>query len=119
MLDEAGRGRGAQLRIQPTSHAEVIEYLLDSVGEEMSFEVARTRPLLTPDLFAYLRDKLSEISLVDSDLRAQCPSSPPAGILRAGRQVSTGKVVKLWHGMTPQGRTTSMQKICVNFPFQS
>lgn len=48
-----------EARKQPTSHAELVEYLLDTEGGEMNFEVARTRPLLTDDLFAYLKDNIS------------------------------------------------------------
>ena len=48
-----------QAREQPTTHAEVVEYLLSTEGDEMQFEVARTRPLLTPELFDYLREQTS------------------------------------------------------------
>jgi hypothetical protein len=48
-----------QARVQPTSHAEIVEYLLDTEGGEMSFEVARTRPMLTDDLFTYLKEQIS------------------------------------------------------------
>lgn len=48
-----------QAREQPTTHAEVVEYLLSTEGDEMQFEVARTRPLLTPELFDFLREQTS------------------------------------------------------------
>lgn len=48
-----------EARVQPTSHAEIVEYLLDTEGGEMSFEVARTRPMLTDDLFTYLKEQIS------------------------------------------------------------
>lgn len=49
---------GGQARPQPTTHAELLEYLLDTEGGEMNFEVARTRPMLTDDLFAYLKETI-------------------------------------------------------------
>lgn len=48
-----------EARPQPTTHAELVEYLLDTEGGEMNFEVARTRPMLTDDLFTYLKDTIS------------------------------------------------------------
>ena len=50
----------AQARTEPTSHAELVEYLLDTEGEEMNFEVARCRPKLTEDFFTYLGSQIGE-----------------------------------------------------------
>lgn len=36
----------------------MVEYLLDTEGDEMTFEVARCRPLLTEDFFTYLKDQI-------------------------------------------------------------
>jgi len=49
-----------QARVQATSHAELIEYMLDTEGEEMNFEVARCRPQLTQDFFSYLNSQICE-----------------------------------------------------------
>lgn len=38
----------------PDKMEDLIEYLLDTEAPEMEFEVARCRPLVTPDFFAYL-----------------------------------------------------------------
>lgn len=48
----------AQARVQPQTHAELVEYLLDTEGDEMTFEVARCRPLLTEDFFDYLKGQV-------------------------------------------------------------
>lgn len=47
-------------RKQPESHSELIEYLLDTESEEMTFEVARCRPLLTEEFTDYLRSQIGE-----------------------------------------------------------
>jgi hypothetical protein len=51
-----------QGRKQPESHSELIEYLLDTESEEMTFEVARCRPLLTEEFTDYLRSQIGEDS---------------------------------------------------------
>lgn len=50
--------RHLQSRKQPESHAELIEYLLDTESDEMTFEVARCRPLLTDEFNEYLRAQI-------------------------------------------------------------
>ena len=48
-----------QARKQPASHAELVEYFLDTEGEEMNFEVARCRPMITDDFMAHLSAAIS------------------------------------------------------------
>ena len=43
-----------QLRVQPTSHLELVEYFLNTEGDEMQYEVARCRPLVTAEFTTYL-----------------------------------------------------------------
>lgn len=38
----------------PTTDAELVEFYLNTIAEDMEFEVARTRPRLTPEFFKYL-----------------------------------------------------------------
>jgi len=49
-----------QARKQPASHAELVEYFLDTEGEEMNFEVARCRPMITEDFMTHLSTAISE-----------------------------------------------------------
>lgn len=49
-----------QLRVQPTSHQELVEYFLDTEGDEMTYEVARCRPLVTEEFVAYLARAIGE-----------------------------------------------------------
>lgn len=60
--DEAKREltQKREARVQPKTHAELIEYMLDTEGDEMTFEVARCRPLLTEEFFTYLKGQISE-----------------------------------------------------------
>lgn len=41
-------------RTVPTSASALVEYYLNTLAEDMEFEVARTRPLLTPEFFKHL-----------------------------------------------------------------
>ena len=43
-----------QARQQPTSQAQVVEYLLSTEAGEMQYETARCRPLLDESFFTYL-----------------------------------------------------------------
>lgn len=54
-----------QARVQPQTHAELIEYMLDTEGDEMTFEVARCRPLLTEEFFTYLKGQIGASSRVN------------------------------------------------------
>lgn len=64
----------SQARVQPTTNAQVIEYLLSTEGDEMNFEVARTRPLLTPEFFDYLQSEISASPLLSTDLVSGNPA---------------------------------------------
>ena len=47
-----------QARVQPSSHGELIEYLLSTEQPEMEFETARCRPLITQDFLAFLQEEI-------------------------------------------------------------
>ena len=47
-----------QARKQPSSHGELIEYLLSTEQPEMEYETARCRPLLTQDFLAFLQQEI-------------------------------------------------------------
>jgi hypothetical protein len=51
-------GLYAQARQQPTSHGELVEYLLTTEQPEMEYETARCRPLLTPEFMAFLQQEI-------------------------------------------------------------
>ncbi len=61
-----------QARKQPASHAELVEYFLDTEGEEMNFEVARCRPMITEDFMTHLSTAISERSAAAICVRAAC-----------------------------------------------
>ena len=48
----------------PTSHSEVVEFLLSTNAEEMQFETTRCRPLLTPEFFEYLGEQIGRPPLL-------------------------------------------------------
>ncbi|CAL5222746.1 g5153 [Coccomyxa viridis] len=45
-------------RVQPSSHGELIEYLLSTEQPEMEYETARCRPLITQDFLAFLQQEI-------------------------------------------------------------
>lgn len=45
-------------RVQPTTHAQIVEYLLDTESDEMKFETARVRPLITDEFLSYLSEQI-------------------------------------------------------------
>ena len=47
-----------QARIQPKSHAELVEYLLSTEQPEMEYETARCRPLMTQDFMEFLQEQM-------------------------------------------------------------
>ncbi|KAK9909063.1 hypothetical protein WJX75_006635 [Coccomyxa subellipsoidea] len=49
-----------EARKLPETQAEIVEFFLETESDEMEFEVARCRPLLTEDLFAYVQQQISE-----------------------------------------------------------
>ncbi|BDA41411.1 hypothetical protein COCOBI_02-1910 [Coccomyxa sp. Obi] len=49
-----------EARKLPQTHAETVEFFLETESEEMEFEVARCRPMLTEDFFGYLQQQISE-----------------------------------------------------------
>ena len=49
-----------QAREQPTTQAQVIEYLLSTETGEMQYETARCRPQLNDSFFAYLDSQIGE-----------------------------------------------------------
>ncbi len=49
-----------QARKQPTTQAQVIEYLLSTETGEMQYETARCRPQLDDSFFAYLDSQIGE-----------------------------------------------------------
>ena len=51
-----------QARKLPTTHAEAVDFFLETEGGEMEFEAARCRPMLTEDFFAYLKQQIGERS---------------------------------------------------------
>lgn len=51
-------GLHAQARKQPTSHGELVEYLLTTEQPEMEYETARCRPLLTQEFMAFLQQEI-------------------------------------------------------------
>ena len=52
-----------QARKQPTSQAEVVEYLLSTEAGEMQYETARCRPHLDQTFFAYLDRQIGELDI--------------------------------------------------------
>ena len=48
-----------QARKLPQTHAETVEFFLETESEEMEFETARCRPMLTKDFFGYLQQQIS------------------------------------------------------------
>ena len=51
-------GLHAQARKQPTSHGELVEYLLTTEQPEMEYETAQCRPLLTSEFMAFLQQEI-------------------------------------------------------------
>ena len=49
-----------QARQQPKTNDEIINYFLDTEAKEMHYEIARCRPLLSPDFFSHLQTKICE-----------------------------------------------------------
>ncbi|KAK9820504.1 hypothetical protein WJX72_011080 [[Myrmecia] bisecta] len=47
-------------RKTPASHAELVEYFMETESEEMEYEMARRRPLITPEFLSYLSDQIGE-----------------------------------------------------------
>ena len=66
-----------QARTLPTTHAEVVNFFLETEGGEMEFEAARCRPMLTEDFFAYLKQQIGELSPVQAVVSA-CMAAPAA-----------------------------------------
>lgn len=56
--DELMRAR--ELRAQPTSHLELVEYFLNTEGDEMQYEVARCRPLVSAEFITFLGQAIGE-----------------------------------------------------------
>ena len=50
----------AQARVEPTTHAETVQYFLETERDELEYEAARRRPLLTPDFFAHLTQAIGQ-----------------------------------------------------------
>ena len=48
-----------QARHLPETHAQIVEYFLETESGEMQFEAARLRPLLTDDFLSYLSSEIS------------------------------------------------------------
>lgn len=48
-----------QARKLPQTHAEAVEFFLETESEEMEFEVARCRPMLTEHFFSALQQMIS------------------------------------------------------------
>lgn len=48
-----------QARVLPTSHEETVAYLLETDANEMEYEVARCKPLLTPEFMQHLERCIS------------------------------------------------------------
>lgn len=64
-----------QARKLPETQAEIVEFFLETESDEMEFEVARCRPLLTEDLFAYVQQQISASrSHTSRDRQSYCPS---------------------------------------------
>lgn len=53
-----------QARVLPTSHEETVAYLLETEASEMEYEVARCKPLLTPEFMQHLERCISTLVLV-------------------------------------------------------
>ena len=51
----------AQARVQPESHAKLVEYFLETESGEMQYEAARMRPKLTEEFFAFLAEQISKL----------------------------------------------------------
>lgn len=49
-----------QARKTPETHADLVEYFLATEGGEMQYEVARRRPLITPEFFSFLAAEIGE-----------------------------------------------------------
>lgn len=61
-----------QARKQPTSQAQVVEYLLSTETGEMQYETARCRPHLDQSFFAYLDSQIGESNAWTTELHASC-----------------------------------------------
>ena len=58
MVSQCVVDAGSQARVAPTTHAQLVEYLLGTVSEEMEYETVRCRPLITQDFFAFLGQQI-------------------------------------------------------------
>ncbi len=58
-LAKSNSGVGMQVRKLPQTHAETVEFFLETESEEMEFETARCRPMLTEEFFGYLQQQIS------------------------------------------------------------
>ena len=56
--EEQAAARAA--RVVPTEPKPLVEFLLSTTGEEMDYELVRTRPHLTPAFFDYLRSAIRD-----------------------------------------------------------
>ena len=61
--------RTMQARVQPTSDAALVEYLLSTEQPEMEFETARCRPLLTQEFMAFLKQEVGAFLFSSKELR--------------------------------------------------
>lgn len=61
-----------QARSEPKTNDEIINYFLDTEAKEMHYEIARCRPLLSPDFFSHLQTKICEA------FSTLCCLGPPA-----------------------------------------
>ena len=81
-----------QARKLPQTHAETVEFFLTTESEEMEYEVARCRPLLTEELFGYLQQQISASCLLSFFYGATdfavcfftCLCSPPSSTYLPG-----------------------------------
>lgn len=69
---EPEHDRTMQARVQPTSDAALVEYLLSTEQPEMEFETARCRPLLTQDFMAFLKQEVGAFLFLIKEASAVC-----------------------------------------------
>lgn len=50
-----------QERKPPQSHAQIVDYFMETEAGEMQFETSRLRPMLTDDFFKFLSTEISKL----------------------------------------------------------
>lgn len=65
--EKEARWQAREARVVPDTHRDLLEFFLTTEEQEMEFEVARCRPRLTKDFFAFLESELGSLRLAENE----------------------------------------------------